>query len=82
VGYPETSVEATDRSCAGGRVGTALTGHTQSEFVVEVEYDHEVGLWFYSVDELNIIGTGCLTREDAERYARESIAYALEEESA
>ena len=39
-------------------------------------------MWFYTVDELNIIGTGCLTREDAERYAQESIAFALEEECA
>lgn len=52
------------------------------DYVAEVEYDHEVGLWFYTVDELNIIGTGCLSKEDAERYAQESIAFALEEESA
>jgi hypothetical protein len=57
-------------------------GPGSSEFVVEVEYDHEVGLWFYTVDELNIIGTGCLSKEDAEQYAQESIAFALEEESA
>lgn len=51
----------------------------QSEYVVEVAYDHEVGLWFYAVDALNIIGTGCLTKEDAERYAQESIVFTLEE---
>lgn len=45
---------------------------------MDVSYDHEAGLWFYEVDELNIIGTGCLTKEDAERYAQESIAFALE----
>jgi hypothetical protein len=50
-----------------------------SKYVVEVEYDHEVGLWFYTVDELNIIGTGYPTREDAEQHAQESIIYALEE---
>lgn len=57
----------------------ASTG--SSDYVVEIDYDHEVGLWFYSVDELNIIGTGCLTKEDAERYAQESIAFALKEEN-
>jgi predicted RNase H-like HicB family nuclease len=52
-----------------------------SEFAVEVLFDHEVGQWFYTVDELNIIGTGCLTRQDAERYAREAIEFTLEEQS-
>ena len=41
-----------------------------SEYVVEVEYDHEVGMWFYTVDKLNIIGTGCPSKEAAERYAQ------------
>ena len=36
-------------------------------------------MWLYTVDELNIIGTGCQSKEDAERYAQESIAFALEE---
>lgn len=50
-----------------------------TEYVVEVGYDHEAGLWFYEVDALNIIGTGCLSKEDAERYAQEAIAFTLEE---
>lgn len=53
-----------------------------SDYAVEISYDHEAGFWFYSVDALNVIGTGCLTREDAERYAQESIAFVLEEENA
>lgn len=56
-----------------------VPGPTPPELVVEVGYDHEAGLWFYEVDALNIIGTGCLSKEDAERYAQESIAFALEE---
>jgi len=56
-----------------------MPGPTPSEFVVEVGYDHEVGLWFYEVDALNVIGTGCLSKEDAERYAQDSIAFALED---
>lgn len=56
-----------------------LPSHISSDYVVEVSYDHEAGFWFYAVDALNIIGTGCLSREEAERYAQESIAFALEE---
>jgi hypothetical protein len=52
-----------------------------ADFVVEILYDHEVGQWFYTVDELNIIGTGCLSRPDAERYALGAIEFALEEQS-
>jgi hypothetical protein len=47
---------------------------------VEIFYDHEVDLWGYSVPVLSIIGTGCLTREDAERFVLDSIEFALEEE--
>ena len=47
---------------------------------VEIFHDHEVDLWGYSVPVLNIIGTGCLTREDAGRYVVEAIEFTLEEE--
>jgi hypothetical protein len=47
---------------------------------VEIFYDHEVDLWGYSVPVLNIIGTGCRTREDAERYVLGAIEFTLEEE--
>lgn len=47
---------------------------------VEIFYDHEVDLWGYSVPILSIIGTGCKTREDAERYVLDAIEFVLEEE--
>ena len=47
---------------------------------MEIFYDHEVDLWGYSVPVLSIIGTGCLSREDAERYVQDAIQFALEEE--
>lgn len=47
---------------------------------VEIFYDHEVNLWGYGVPVLAIVGTGCKTREDAERYALEAIEFVLEEE--
>lgn len=47
---------------------------------VEIFYDHEVDLWGYSVPVLPIIGTGCKTREDAERSVLEAIEFTLEEE--
>lgn len=47
---------------------------------VEIFYDHEVDLWGYSVPVLSIIGTGCLTREDAERFVLDSIEFALGDE--
>lgn len=47
---------------------------------VEIFYDHEVDLWGYSVPVLNIIGTGCLSRQAAERFVLEAIEFTLEEE--
>lgn len=47
---------------------------------VELFQDEETGQWGYDVPALNIIGTGCLTREDAEKYALEAIEFALEAE--
>ncbi len=46
----------------------------------EVFYDHEASLWGYSVPVLNIIGTGCLSRLDAERFVLDAIEFTLEEE--
>lgn len=47
---------------------------------VEIFYDHEVDLWGYGVPVLSIVGTGCKTREDAERYVLDAIEFVLEEE--
>jgi hypothetical protein len=47
---------------------------------VEIFYDHEVDLWGYSVPVLNLVGTGCPTRADAERLVLDSIEFALEED--
>lgn len=47
---------------------------------IEIFPDTETGYWCYDVPALNIIGTGCLTREDAEKYALESIEFTLEAE--
>ena len=47
---------------------------------VEIFYDGEVDMWGYSVPVLSIIGTGCKTRDDAERYVLDAIAFVLEEE--
>ncbi len=51
-----------------------------AKLAVEIFYDHEVDLWGYSVPVLNIVGTGCLTRADAERYVLDAIEFVLEEE--
>ena len=51
-----------------------------AQLQVEIFYDHEVDLWGYSVPVLSIIGTGCKTREDAERYVLGVIEFILEEE--
>lgn len=47
---------------------------------IEIFPDTETGYWCYDVPALNIIGTGCLTREDAEKYALEAIEFTLEAE--
>ena len=49
---------------------------------VEIFPDTETGYWCYDVPALSIIGTGCLTREDAERYALEAIEFTLDAEDA
>lgn len=46
---------------------------------VEIFYDHEVDLWGYSVPVLSIIGTGCRTRDDAERFVIDAIEFTLED---
>lgn len=45
---------------------------------IEIFPDTETGHWCYDVPALNIIGTGCPTREDAEKYALEAIEFTLE----
>ena len=47
---------------------------------VEIFYDHEVDLWGYSVPVLNIVGTGCLSRQAAERFVLDAIQFTLEED--
>jgi predicted RNase H-like HicB family nuclease len=47
---------------------------------VELFYDDEVGRWGYALPAFSILGTGCNGREEAERFALEAIALALEAE--
>jgi len=48
---------------------------------IEIFQDTETGQWCYDVPALSIIGTGCNSREDAERLALEAIEFTLEEEN-
>lgn len=45
---------------------------------VELFYDNEVNQWGYTVPALSILGTGCNTREEAERYVVEAIQDVIE----
>jgi isocitrate dehydrogenase len=45
---------------------------------VEVFHDNEVDQWGYTVPALSIVGTGCNSRDDAERFAVEAIQVAIE----
>ena len=45
---------------------------------VELFYDNDVHQWGYTVPALSILGTGCNTRADAERFALEAIEDAIE----
>ena len=45
------------------------------QVAIELFYDDEADAWGYTVPALNIVGTGCLRREDALRYAEESIGF-------
>jgi predicted RNase H-like HicB family nuclease len=45
---------------------------------VELFYDNEVDQWGYTVPALSIVGTGCETREEAERLALEAVEVPLE----
>ncbi len=51
------------------------------KLTIEIFPDTETGNWCYDVPALNIIGTGCLSREDAEKYALEAIEFTLEEKN-
>ncbi len=48
-----------------------------TQVAVEYEYDPEARNWVFTVPELHIVGGG-ITREDAERRAREAIDFTLE----
>lgn len=45
---------------------------------VELFYDNEVNQWGYTVPALSVVGTGCKSREDAERFAVEAIQEVIE----
>jgi predicted RNase H-like HicB family nuclease len=45
---------------------------------VELFYDNEVKQWGYTVPALSILGTGCNSREEAERFAVEAIQEVIE----
>ena len=45
---------------------------------VELFYDNEVKQWGYTVPALSILGTGCNSREEAERFAVEAIQDVIE----
>ena len=45
---------------------------------VELFYDNEVNQWGYTVPSLSIVGTGCNSREEAERFALEAVELTLE----
>ena len=45
---------------------------------VELFYDNEVDQWGYTVPALSILGTGCNSREEAERFAVEAIQDVIE----
>jgi hypothetical protein len=45
---------------------------------VELFHDKETGQWGYDVPALSIVGTGCNTRDDAERFALEAIEFTLD----
>ena len=45
---------------------------------VELFYDNEVDQWGYTVPALSILGTGCTSREEAEKFAVEAIQDVIE----
>ena len=47
---------------------------------IELVQDIETGYWGYDVPALSIVGTGCKSRADAEKYALEAIEFTLEAE--
>ena len=48
---------------------------------IELFYDNEVDQWGYTVPTLSIVGTGCNSRDEAERFAVEAITVTLEGET-
>ncbi len=61
---------ATGRGCQSRRLVAKL--------LVELFYDNEVNQWGYTVPALMIVGTGCNSREDAQKYAVEAIQDVIE----
>ena len=47
---------------------------------VELFYDVEVEQWGYVVPSLSILGTGCTSRTEAERFALEAVQEVIESE--
>lgn len=45
---------------------------------VELFYDNEVDQWGYTVPALSILGTGCNSRDEAEKFAVEAIQDVIE----
>ena len=45
---------------------------------VELFYDNEVDQWGYTVPALSILGTGCNSRDEAEKFAVEAIQEVIE----
>lgn len=45
---------------------------------VELFYDDEVDQWGYAVPALSILGTGCPSRSDAERFAIDAVRDVIE----
>lgn len=48
------------------------------KLLVELFYDNEVNQWGYTVPALSILGTGCNSREEAERFAVEAVQDVIE----
>jgi len=48
------------------------------KLLVELFYDNEVNQWGYTVPALSILGTGCNSREETERFAVEAVQDVIE----
>lgn len=50
------------------------------KLAMEIFFDEEVRQWGYRVHSLSIVGTGCRSRDEAERLGWEAIRFALEDD--